>query len=44
MKRRLKTVLAGCGVILLLVLLGVIFMAYQMPALLLDWANLSYCG
>jgi hypothetical protein len=25
-------------------LLAVIFMAYQRPELLLDWANLRYCG
>jgi len=25
-------------------LLALLFMAYQMPELLLDWANLRYCG
>ena len=36
--------LGGIGVALLMVLLALIFGAYQMPELLLDWANLRYCG
>jgi hypothetical protein len=34
----------GAGVALMLLLLALIFAAYQMPELLLDWANLRYCG
>ena len=44
MKMQWKSVLAGAGIAALLILLGLIFMAYQMPELLLDWANLNYCG
>lgn len=33
--------LLAAGAVLALV---VLFMAYQMPELLLDWANLRYCG
>lgn len=36
--------LTGVGVALAAGLLALIFAAYQMPALLLDWANLRYCG
>jgi len=36
--------LRGVAVALVLVLLALIFTAYQMPELLLDWANLRYCG
>ena len=25
-------------------LLALIFIAYQMPELLIDWANIRYCG
>jgi len=39
-----KPLLAGAGIAALLILLALIFMAYQMPELLLDWANLNYCG
>jgi hypothetical protein len=36
--------LGGIGVALGLLLLALIFMAYQAPELLIDWANLRYCG
>lgn len=36
--------LGGVGVALVVLLLALIFTAYQMPELLLDWANLRYCG
>jgi hypothetical protein len=36
--------LGGVGVVLAVLLLALIFTAYQMPELLLDWANLRYCG
>jgi len=36
--------LGGVGVALFLLVLALIFAAYQMPELLLDWANLRYCG
>jgi hypothetical protein len=39
-----RWVLTGAGVALMLLLLASIFAAYQMPELLLDWANLRYCG
>jgi uncharacterized integral membrane protein len=44
MKGQWKWFLAGAGLALLLAVLAMIFMAYQMPELLLDWTNLSYCG
>ena len=37
-------VLSGVGVAVGVVILALDFMAYQMPELLLDWANLRYCG
>jgi hypothetical protein len=36
--------LSGVGVALAVLLLALIFAAYQMPELLLDWANLRFCG
>jgi len=36
--------LGGVGVALAVLLLALIFAAYQMPELLLDLANLRYCG
>lgn len=36
--------LAGGLVALLIVALVAGFLAYQSPTLLLDWANLRYCG
>ena len=36
--------LTGVAVTLAIILLVLIFMAYQQPELLLDWANLRYCG
>lgn len=44
MRPQWKWFLAGAGLALLFTLLVMIFMAYQMPELLLDWTNLSYCG
>lgn len=42
--RKWRHCLAGAAAVLALLLLGAIFAAYQMPELLLDWANLNYCG
>ncbi len=36
--------LAGVGAALAALLLALIFVAYQMPELLIDWANIRYCG
>jgi hypothetical protein len=44
MKPQWKWFFGGVGLALLIILLAVIFMAYQAPELLLDWTNLSYCG
>ena len=44
MKPNWRWFLTGVGVALAVLLLAVIFMAYQRPELLLDWANLRYCG
>ena len=34
----------GVALTLAIVLLAAIFLAYQMPELLIDWANLRYCA
>ncbi len=44
MKPQLRWFLQGMGVALCVVVLALLFIAYQQPALLLDWANLRYCG
>lgn len=44
MSQGLRWFLSGVAVTLLIVVLASIFMAYQMPELLLDWANLRYCS
>jgi len=44
MKPNWRWFLGGVGVALVVLLLALIFAAYQMPELLLDWANLRYCG
>jgi hypothetical protein len=44
MKPNWRWFLTGVGVAMAVLLLAVIFMAYQRPELLLDWANLRYCG
>lgn len=44
MKPHWRWFLGGVGVALVLLLLALIFVAYQSPELLLDWANLRYCG
>ncbi len=44
MSNRLRSFLIGGAVTLVIVVLASIFMAYQMPELLVDWANLRYCG
>jgi hypothetical protein len=44
MKPALRWFLIGAAVSLGLLVLILIFAAYQMPELLLDWANLRYCG
>lgn len=36
--------LRGLGALLAALLLALIFVAYQQPELLLDWANLRFCG
>ena len=33
-----------CFAALALLLLAILFLAYQQPELLLDWVNLRYCG
>lgn len=40
----IKGLLGGLGAVLFVVVLVLIFLAYQQPALLLDWTNISYCG
>jgi hypothetical protein len=40
----LRWFLTGVGAALTALLLALIFAAYQMPELLLDWANIRYCG
>lgn len=32
------------AILLIMVLLGVIFLAYQSPGLLIDFVNFNYCG
>jgi hypothetical protein len=44
MKPNWRWFLGGAGVALAVLLVALIFMAYQRPELLLDWANLRYCG
>lgn len=39
-----RRLLIGVGVVLAGLLLAFIFASYQMPELLLDWANIRYCG
>jgi hypothetical protein len=36
--------IGGVAAALTLALLALIFIAYQQPELLLDWANVRYCG
>lgn len=44
MKNVWRKVLLGLLAALGVGLLALIFAAYQMPELLLDWANLRFCG
>jgi hypothetical protein len=44
MTQHWRRFLIGAGIILASILLTAIFLAYQMPELLIDWANLRYCG
>jgi hypothetical protein len=44
MSPQLRWFLSGVSVALAVFLLALIFMAYQMPELLLDWSNIRYCG
>ncbi len=44
MKAHWRWFLGGIGAALAIIVLALIFMAYQSPDLLLDWANLRYCG
>ena len=41
---RSRAFLLGAGAALLVAALGLAFIAYQQPELLLDWMNLRYCG
>ena len=44
MSERWKWFWGGVGIALLLVVLALLFIAYQRPEMLLDWANIRYCG
>ncbi|MGE5946993.1 MAG: hypothetical protein ACM35F_09920 [Betaproteobacteria bacterium] len=44
MKPQWRWFLGGIAVALAVVLLSLIFIAYQQPELLLDWTNVRYCG
>jgi hypothetical protein len=44
MTPRWRWFLAGAGAAVAVLLLALIFMAHQMPELLIDWANIRYCG
>lgn len=44
MKRPWAWFLAGIAATVFVLVLAAAFAAYQMPELLLDWANLRYCG
>ncbi len=44
MSERWKWFWGGVGLALLLVVLALLFVAYQRPEMLLDWANIRYCG
>mgnify|MGYP003398364709 FL=1 len=44
MKAQWRWFLTGVAAALVVLLLALIFMTYQMPELLLDWANIRYCG
>ena len=44
MNKAWRWFLLGVALTLAIGLLASIFLAYQMPELLIDWANLRYCG
>lgn len=44
MKAQWRWFLGGVAAALAIIVLALIFMAYQSPELLIDWANLRYCG
>jgi hypothetical protein len=44
MSQRWRWFIGGVAAALAAVVLGLLFAAYQMPELLLDWANIRYCG
>ena len=44
MKAQWRWFLCGVAAALAIIVLALIFMAYQSPELLIDWANLRYCG
>lgn len=44
MKRALRNGALLIGSVLVLVLLGLILLAYQQPSLLQDWMGVNYCG
>lgn len=44
MKPQWRWFLGGIAAALAVILLALIFIAYQQPELLLDWTNVRYCG
>jgi phosphoglycerol transferase MdoB-like AlkP superfamily enzyme len=44
MSKGLRRFLIGLAMALAALILAAIFVAYQMPELLIDWANLRYCA
>lgn len=44
MKPQWRWFAGGVLITLGMIVLAMIFLAYQAPELLLDWANLRYCG
>jgi hypothetical protein len=44
MKSPLRWFLIGFSAALVVLLLAFIFMAYQMPGLLLNWTDIRYCA
>lgn len=44
MSPRWRGFVQGVLAALAVVILALLFLAYQQPAMLLDWANLRYCG
>lgn len=44
MQAQTRWFLTGMAAALAILVLVVLFLAYQQPELLLDWVNLRYCG